>query len=209
MNLRWSHTSPRPRVYRTAFQDNWLLFALCRQHDLRVMISLWNNSSSPLELIASITSLRVGSMKMYYGCFFNFAKRRWSLDFVVSTAFIILITVKSFFWDIRFYNLTSAKTSVKKLYGSKTFASANLLSFLCTVAWSFDNLIVGMIPFRCWAHTPNFSTSPPMAWTLWSIHLVPLLFTGFTPPPYISNWSIRSLYKLLNLPYCFEDFIYK
>ena len=43
-NLRWPHTSLPLRIgYHTAFQNNQLLFALCRQHDLRGIVSLWNN----------------------------------------------------------------------------------------------------------------------------------------------------------------------
>ena len=46
-------------------------------------------------------------------------------------------------------DLASAKTSVKMADRCKTFASTNVLSFPCTVARSFDDLIFGMVSFRC------------------------------------------------------------
>ena len=68
------------------------------------------------------------------------------MDFVISTEFNILINIDI----LRYlYRLAFAKTSIKKADRSKTFASTNLLSFPFTVAWSFDDLIVEMVPFRC------------------------------------------------------------
>ena len=46
-------------------------------------------------------------------------------------------------------DLDSAKTSVKTADRGKTFASTNVLSFPCAVARSFDDLIFGMVYFRC------------------------------------------------------------